>query len=132
LNRRLLGPGLVDAAADDLDRLIDRLPASRLGRNCAEAHRSRPVAGEVDGEVGIDLTQRLARIVDAVGLADRKGDRIAFDVEPGIADIGVSQRIADVVDNRVEALALRGGNIYLEQQIGAAAQVEPERDLLMR
>ena len=43
LDRRLLGPGLVDAAADDLDRLIDRLAAPRLGGDRAEPHRPRAV-----------------------------------------------------------------------------------------
>ena len=38
LDRRLLGAGLVDAAADDLDRLLDRLAAPRLGRLRAELH----------------------------------------------------------------------------------------------
>ena len=32
LDGRLLGAGLVDAAADDLDRLVDRLLAALLGR----------------------------------------------------------------------------------------------------
>jgi len=39
LDRRFLGPGLVDTPADDLDRLVDRLPPPRLGCNRAEAHR---------------------------------------------------------------------------------------------
>src|SRR3984893_1457583 len=83
LDRRLLGTGLVDAAANDLDRLVDRLPAPRLGRNSAEPHRPRAVGGDVDGEVRIDLAQRLARILDAAGLANRESDPIAFSVERG-------------------------------------------------
>ncbi len=132
LDRRLLGPGLVDAPADDLDRLIDCLPAPRLGCNRAEAHRSRAVGGDLDGEVRIDLAQGLARGFDLVGLADREDDRIAFDAEPGIPDIGVTQRVAHIVDDRVEPLALRCGDIDLEEQIGTAAQIQPERYLLVR
>jgi hypothetical protein len=132
LDRRLLGPGLVDAPADDLDRLIDRLPAPRLGRNRAEAHRPRPVRGNVDRQVRIDLAQGLACAFDLVRFADREGDRIAFDAEAGISDIGVAQRVAHVVDDRVEALALGRGDIDLEQQVGTAAQIEPERYLLVR
>jgi len=132
LDRRLFGSGLVDAPADDLDRLIDRLPAPRLGRNRAEAHASGSVGGDVDGQVRIDLAQGLARSFDLAGFADREGDRIAFDAEPGISDIGVAQRVAHIVDNRVEAFALGRGDIDLEQQVGTAAQVEPERHLFVR
>src|SRR5205807_5854167 len=114
LDRRLLGPGLVDAPADDLDRLIDRLPAPGLGRNRAEAHRPRPVGGNVDGEVRIDLVQGLARAFDLAGVADREDDRIAFDIEPRVTDIGVAKRVAHIVGDRVEALALRRGDIDLE------------------
>jgi hypothetical protein len=41
LDRRLLGTGLVDAAANDLDRLIDRLPGSIL-RSAWRASSMRP------------------------------------------------------------------------------------------
>src|SRR5207244_3877368 len=71
LYRRLLGPGLVDAAADDLDRLIHRLAPPRVRRHRAEPHRPRPVAGDLDRQVRVDLTQRLAGILDTSGLADR-------------------------------------------------------------
>src|SRR5205823_6124186 len=38
LDRRLLGAGLVDAAANDLDRLFDGLAAAGFGRHRAELH----------------------------------------------------------------------------------------------
>ncbi len=81
---------------------------------------------------GIDLGQRLARVVDPPGFADLEHDRVVFDRQAGIADIGVEQRVADIVDDRVEPFALGRRDIDLEQQVGAAAQVEPERHLLMR
>src|SRR5215467_2880314 len=58
LDRRLFGAGLVDAAADDLDRLIDRCLPSPFGGDGAEPHRPRPVRGDVDRQVGIDLAPR--------------------------------------------------------------------------
>jgi len=55
LYRRLLGAGLVDPPPNDLDRLIDRLAAARLGGDGAEAHRPRSVRGDVDGQVRVDF-----------------------------------------------------------------------------
>src|SRR4029077_3227834 len=45
LNCRFLGSGLVDPPTNDLDRLVDRLPTPRLGRNVAKDHPSRPLLG---------------------------------------------------------------------------------------
>ena len=132
LDRRLLDPGLVDAAADDLDRLVDRLAPPGFGRHGAEADRPGSVGRDRHGQVRIDLGQRLSRIVDALGLADLEHDRVVFDREPGIADVGVEQRVAHIVDQRVEPLALGRGDIDLEQQVRAAAQVETQRHLLVR
>ena len=132
LDGRFLSSGLVDAPADDLDRLIDRLSAPRFGRDGAEADRPRPVGGNVDRQVGIDLAQSLARSFDLVGFADREDDRIAFDIEPGVSDIAVAQRIANIINDGIEAVALGRGDIDLEQQIGPAAQIEPECHLLVR
>ena len=132
LDRRLLGAGLVDAAADDLDRLLDGLAAARLGRDRAELHRAGAIGRNFHDEVRVVLGESAFRLLDAVGVADRKGDRVAFDIEAGISDMGIAQCIADAVGNRVEALALRRIDIDVKQEIGAAAQVEAERDLLFR
>ena len=59
-------------------------------------------------------------------------DRVALIGEPGIADLRVAQRVAHGLLDRVETLALGRGDIDLEQQIRAAAQVETERHLLVR
>src|SRR4029077_9941658 len=68
--------------------------------------------------------------VEAVVRADREGARTACDVEAGIADMGIAQCVADAVDDRIEALALRCRDIDLKQQVGTAAQIEAERHLL--
>src|SRR5207248_160617 len=132
LDGRLFRPGLVDAAADDLDRLLDRLAAASLGRDRTKAHRPGAVAVDLDGHLGIELGERLPRVLEAVLVADREDDRVTFDVEPGIADLGVAQGIAHAVDNSVEMVALRRRDIDFQQEIGAAAQVEAERHLLVR
>ena len=59
-------------------------------------------------------------------------DRVALIGEPGIADLGIAQRVAHGLLDRVETLALGRRDIDLEQQIRPAAQVETERDLLVR
>src|SRR5439155_21755934 len=94
--------------------------------------RPRTVGGDVDRQVRVNLSQRLTSSFDAVGFANREDDRIAFDIEPGIADIRVAQRVAHIIDDQVKAIALGRGNIYLKQQIGTAAQVESKRHLLVR
>src|SRR6266550_1039143 len=132
LDRRLLGAGLVDAATDDLDRLLDRLATAALGRGGAELHRAGAVSADFDGEVGVDLGKRFFRVLDTVGLADREGDRVTFDIEAGITDMCIAQGAADTVDNRAEAIALSCCDIDFEQQVGAAAQIEAERDLPVR
>ena len=71
-------------------------------------------------------------VLDAVCVADRKGDRVAFDIKAGVADTRVAQRVADAVGDRIEPLALRRFDIDLQQQIRAAAQIEAEGDLLLR
>src|SRR6266403_2005603 len=91
LDRRLLRAGLVDAAADDLDRLLDRLAPAGFARHRTEPHGPRPAAADLDGELGVDLAEDLPRIVDPVAVADRENDRIAFDIEAGVADLGVAQ-----------------------------------------
>src|SRR5260370_15980008 len=106
LDRRLLGAGLVDATADDLDRLLDRLAAPAFGRDGAELHRAGSVAADLDGQVGVDLGEGLFRFLDTVGLADREDDRVAFDIETGIADMGVAQGIVYAVDVRAKPSAL--------------------------
>ena len=112
--------------------MLDRLASPALGRDAAELHCAGAIAGDLDRQVGVDLGEGLFRFLDAVGLADREGDRVAFDIEPGIADMGVAQGIADAVDDRAEAIALRRRDIDFEQQVGTAAQIETERDLLVR
>src|ERR1700693_2195727 len=51
LDRRLLGASFVDAAADDLDGLLDRLAAAGFGCQRTELHRPGAVTGERDGEL---------------------------------------------------------------------------------
>src|SRR5437879_3185147 len=72
LDRRLLGAGLVNAAADDLDRLLDRLASPALGRDAAELHCAGAIAGDLDRQVGVDLGAALFRFLAACGLAERE------------------------------------------------------------
>ena len=55
LDRRLLGAGLVDAAADNLDRLLDRLPPAGLGGDRVEAHRAGAVGPDLHNQFRIEL-----------------------------------------------------------------------------
>jgi hypothetical protein len=112
--------------------LLDGLAPTRLGRDLAVLDRAGTIGADIDDEVGIELGEGLTRVLKPVHVPDREGDRILFDVEPGIADLGIAQRVAHGLDDRVQPLMLGRGDIDLEQQVGPAAQVEPERHLLVR
>src|SRR6185437_12550405 len=74
LDRWLLRAGLVDAPADDLDRLIDDLLVNARQRHFAELERDRAVGAGGDGEIGIDLADEAADLLHPFGLAQREVD----------------------------------------------------------
>ncbi len=135
MDRRLLGAGLVDAAADDLDRLVDRRLAPRRQGDVAVAQRRLAVGTDRRHEIGIEIAEQFLDLVhpslplDLIEIAQREDNLVTLDVEPGVADPVVAQRGAGTVDDVVEALLQRGAEIDLEQKVRAAAQIEAEADL---
>ena len=87
--------------------------------------RTRPPLDRLERVQLLDLGQRLValRRVD-----QRQGDRVALHAEPAIVDPGGAQAGTDVADHALQALLEHGRDVDLEQQIGAALQVEAERD----
>ena len=73
-----LGAGLVDAAAHDLDRLIDRRRALRVELDLAGLDRDRPARAHGKLEAGAYLLHDRAEVVLAAGLAQgqRRHDRL--------------------------------------------------------
>ena len=119
LDRRLLGPGLVDAAADDFDRLLDGLAHAVEHRGLRNRQADHAAAGI--GHLKVALTagshqsaQRLGQLAQLgerrlhVGfLGDANLDRVvAHGDAAGEADLGIAQRPADVVADLVEPLLL--------------------------
>ncbi len=132
LDDRLLGAGLVDTAPHDLDRLLDRRAGARLERDGVGLQRDIAARGDGHVDLGIDLLDEGADIVEPLGLAQREGDAVALGIEPGIADARRAELAAQRIDQRVEALAPDGAHVDLEQQMRAAAQIEAEAHLLLR
>ena len=146
LDARLGRAELVDAAVDDLDRLVDDAAHAlgQAGGRIGEADEA--VVGDrqvelVDGaaaeEAGVQRVaqrlQALARIVELVEVADAELHRLALDAEAGIADARLLEhRLADVADQRPQPLLDVVGAVDLVEEIGAALQVEAEHHLLLR
>ncbi len=99
LDRRLGGAELVDAAVDDLDRLLDDAADAlrQAGVGIDEAHQPVVVDGKVElvdraaGEQAVveRVAQRLealARLVELGEVADAQLHRLALDAEAGVAD----------------------------------------------
>src|SRR6185369_731122 len=85
LDRRLLGAGLVDAAANDLDRLAERLAVELDDLALLKTQGHRPVGLGRDHRCAIEFAQRVAHLLDIALLANLEGDaRVA--VERQIAD----------------------------------------------
>ena len=137
LDGRLARADLVDAPAHDLDRLLHRPAAQIDHRLLAEGDRDPAVAAVLDLDlarhrVGVQVVQQLDGPSGERGIGQRQYHGIALDAEPAIADPLRPQRGARVVEQAVQALGDHRIEIDLEQQMGAALEVEPEIDLLVR
>jgi hypothetical protein len=143
LDQRLDGAELVDAALDDLDRLVDRLAYAIDDRRLAERQAVEvAVIGDVDIALagrahdaaerlrqGGELFARLARIA---AFTDAHLDAVAAHDEAGIADARVAQHAADVVAQSFEHVLADGLGIDLEEDVRSALQVETENDVALR
>ncbi len=144
LDHRLDRAELVDAALDDLDRLFDGL-ADALG-NGRLRHRQadQPAAGIADlkaalaagAEQTAERLRQLAQLCQGrrqLGISgDAHFDGVIARIEAGIADLGVAQRAANVVTHLIELLFLDVVGIDLQQQIGAALQIEAKHQMTLR
>lgn len=137
LDGRLARANLIDAPADDLERLVDGLADPLLPGSVGHLHRDPAVVGDVD----IDLPLRQVRIENrqgrqhaiAVGrLTQVEHDVVALDAEIAVADrIAVAtQRRPHLVDHALHAITDHSGTVHLQQQMRSALQVKAEIDLL--
>ena len=132
LDRRFLGAGLVDPAAHDLDRLLDRRGTAPFELDIGRLDRDRAAGAHRHLEVGIDLLDELANVVLAAGLAQHEHDLVVIDGEPGISDLGGDERGAQLVEQVIELVLLGRFHVDFVEEIRAAAQVEAEAHLLVR
>ncbi len=130
LDQRLDGAELVDAAFDDLDRLLDGL-ADALGDRGLR-HRQADQAAAGVGHVQAALTvrshepaKRLRQLAQfgervlQVGVLDTDLDVVGTRGKTGVADLGFAQRAADIIPDLIEFLLPHVIGIDLEQQVAS-------------
>ena len=144
LDQRLDGAEFVDAALDDLDRLLDRLADAIGDRRLRDRQPDQAAAGVGDFEAALaagaeQAAERLRQVAQLgqrgrqIGiLGDANLDVVAADSEAGIGDLGVAQHAADVVADLVELVLLDVVGIDLEQEVRAALQIEAEHEMALR
>ena len=121
--------GLVDAAPDDLDRLIDRREPAGLDRLLGEQDLKAPTGVAVDLGLGVEIVDRLGRRVDLSGIDELEDDTVARRLQPGVLDTRAPQRHARIVDQRRDPLAQDIADLHLEQKVGTALKIEAEVNL---
>src|SRR5262249_13901909 len=144
LDRRLDQTELVDALADDLDRLIEHLPRALEKRRLGDGQTNDAAADVLDVERALaggadEAAERLRQLAQLgepllqVVLADHDLYRVAADHRGAReTDAGLAQDLAHVVLQRQQLLPAHVVDIDLEQDVRAALQVEAEHDSALR
>jgi len=93
LNRWFFHTRFVDAAANHLDRLLDRPALTRLDDILRQRHRD--VAGSIDIEchLAIDIAQRVAETVRIARIRQLDDDLAVVDTDTCVADLGLLQDV---------------------------------------
>ena len=143
LDGRLDQAKLVDAALDDLDRLIDGLADAFDDRRVRRGQRDQAASlGDVDAALarGTEYTgqrlRQLAQLADGVihvtVARDAYLHAVAADGTPGEGDTRLAQNAQHIVGDSLEPLLAHGIGVDLEQQARAALQIEAKHDVPLR
>ena len=105
-----------------------------------QARRGRPRPCDLEVAAGasgtdrerVQLLDRGQGLLALRGVGQGQRHRVALHAEPAVADRAPRARRADVADHVLQALAVDRRQVDLEQQVGAALEVQPERDLPLR
>jgi hypothetical protein len=128
LHDRLGDAELVHAIAQRLDVLLQRLLLLALRDLGLDARDERRFAARLllaDHEIG-HVGERLQRRRPLVGLAEADHDAIAFAPDAGVIDFLVAEQPAHITEVALDCLVPGGLHVDLQQEVHAAAQVEPE------
>ena len=129
LDQRLHGAEFVDAALDDLNRLLDGLadPIGDRGRRHGQADHAAAGVADVEASLAAGAEQTADRLRQFAQLRQRRRqigflgdadlDAVALGRKAGITDLGIAQRAANVVAHLVELVFLDVVGIDLEQQV---------------
>ena len=144
-NRGFSGAQRVDAPVDGLDRRRDRVLHAlvdallrRLDGDDARLGRLLDVdviaaGAENDVADGLDEFLQLGqRLVGVLGLVETDLHRAATGTKPRHADLGIAHRLTRIVLEMCEPTRLQFGRIHLEQEMRAAAEIQPQRHLPLR
>ena len=131
--------GLVDAAADDLDGLLDGAAGAGVERDRRQRQDDGAVRGgghvefgRVGGALGGDQrADRRLRRVQLGGVPQFQQDAVlvGLRLQRLVEDRAGAESLTDAVHHAVQALLDHRLHVHLEQEVGAAAQVEAEMHL---
>ena len=129
LDHRLGDAELVHPLAERSDVLLERRVLDALlgfGPDGGVQARLRRVAGVQELEIGQRLGERPLRLLARFGVAEPDDDRAALAGDARVANVLVAQRRAHVAGERVEPFGERALHVDLQQEVHAAAQIQPE------
>ena len=145
LDSRLGDAHLVDAAADDLDALLDRSVGAVADAVLAERHadvarrsgRHRNVgrgraAKDDRGDRHGELLQEAHRLGLAGRIAQIDHDGIVVQAHRGRFDASLAQLAPSLAEEALQTLLHEGAHVDLEHEMRSAAKIQAERDLLFR
>ena len=143
LDRGLDQAELIDAALDDLDRLIDGLANALDKRRVRRRERDEPAAlGYVDAALprgaeyagqGLRQFAQLAnRVVDVALASDACLHAVAADGAPGERNAILAQDAEHVVGDALESFLAHSGSVDLEQQARATLEIKAKHDVTLR
>ncbi len=116
--------------------LFDTVVGERSGNAVAVLRKRhfahRPLPEEARLHWRRERLQRGERLLGVCGVAQREGDPLAARVESAIADALIAQCLPDVAFESLQPVLDQAGAIHFKQEMGAAAQIEPEHDLPLR
>ena len=143
MDGRLDQTELIDAALDDLDRLIDGLADALGDRRVRRGERDQTALlryvdaalsrrAEYSGQRLRQLAQLAERGLDVAVARDVHLDAVAVNGASGEGNAGLAQHAQHVVGKPLQPLLAHGIGVDLQEQAGAALQVEAEHDVTLR
>ena len=132
MRRRTTSSDWLIAAWRKLERAWRRSGAARCGPPSSLTSKSRIRPRGAQTSTGFSLSISASAWSRCAGSVSVRVTRVALHAQPAIADAGGAQAGADIADHALQPLGEHRRDVDLEQEVGAALQVEAERDGAVR